>query len=107
NIVNQRNRNTDCQQFEDYRELLRNRDIQAVTIGTPDHWHALVAIAAMRAGKDVYCEKPLTLTLAEGKEMVRVAQQTNRVLQTGSQQRSGKRLPLARERVRHHRRGTD
>src|SRR5262245_9536076 len=106
NIVNQRNRNTDCQQFEDYRELLRNRDIQAVTIGTPDHWHALVAIAAMRAGKDVYCEKPLTLTLAEGKEMVRVAQQTNRVLQTGSQQRSDNRFRLACELVRNNRVGT-
>src|SRR5438132_1649354 len=105
-VVNRRNGNTDCRQFEDYRELLRNRDIQAVTIGTPDHWHALVAIAAMRAGKDVYCEKPLTLTLDEGKALVRTAQQTNRILQTGSQQRSDARFRLACELVRNNRIGT-
>lgn len=97
----------DCRIFEDYRELLRTMtDVDAVTIGTPDHWHAAVAIAAMRAGKDVYCEKPLTLTLNEGKEMVRVARETRRVLQTGSQQRSDARFRLACELVRNGRVGT-
>ncbi len=95
----------DCRQFEDFRELLQNRDIQAVTIGTPDHWHALIAIAAMRAGKDVYCEKPLTLTIEEGRAMVRVARATNKILQTGSQQRSDTRFRLACELVRNGRIG--
>ncbi|MCI0459582.1 MAG: Gfo/Idh/MocA family oxidoreductase [Gemmataceae bacterium] len=92
-------------QFNDFRELLQNRDIQAVTIGTPDHWHALIAIAAMRAGKDVYCEKPLTLTVDEGRAMVRVARATNKILQTGSQQRSDARFRLACQLVRNGRIG--
>jgi predicted dehydrogenase len=96
-----------CRAYEDFRELLRNRDIQAVTIGTPDHWHALIAVAAMRAGKDVYCEKPLTLTIDEGKGMVRVAAATNRILQTGSQQRTemAGRFRLACDLVRNNRIG--
>src|SRR5262249_23760476 len=95
----------DCRKFSDYRELLRDRTIDAITIGTPDHWHALIAIAAMRAGKDVYCEKPLTLTHEEGVAMVRGSRETRKILQTGSQQRSDARFRLACELVRNGRIG--
>jgi predicted dehydrogenase len=95
----------DCAQFDDYRQLLARRDINAVTIGTPDHWHAQIAIAALRAGKDVYCEKPLTLTIEEGKAMVRAVRETNKILQVGSQQRSDARFRLACELVRNGRIG--
>ena len=74
--------------FTDYRKLLERNDIDVVTIGTPDHWHAKIAIDAMHAGKDVYCEKPLTLTIDEGKLITKAVQQTGRVLQVGTQQRS-------------------
>jgi predicted dehydrogenase len=103
--VNRRQGAGSCHVYTDYRELLRNNDIQAVTIGTPDHWHAQIAIASMEAGKDVYCEKPLTLTIEEGRAMVRVARLRNRVLQTGSQQRSDARFRLACELVRNNRIG--
>ncbi len=95
----------DVRIFEDFREVLQNRDIDAVTIGTPDHWHAIIAVAAMKAGKDVYCEKPLTLTLNEGKILTQVSQATGKILQTGSQQRSDDRFRLACELVRNGRIG--
>ncbi|MFC1597856.1 Gfo/Idh/MocA family protein, partial [Planctomycetota bacterium] len=77
-----------CRVYGDYRKLLDRDDVEAVTIGTPDHWHTKIAIEAMQAGKDVYCEKPLTLTIDEGKKICRVAKETGRVFQVGTQQRS-------------------
>ncbi|QGJ72305.1 NADH-dependent dehydrogenase [Planctomycetales bacterium 10988] len=73
---------------EDYRRILDRKDIDAVTIVTPDHWHTKIAIDAMKAGKDVYCEKPLTLTIEEGKQICQVVRETGRVFQVGTQQRS-------------------
>jgi predicted dehydrogenase len=77
-----------CAAYVDFRELLDRRDIDAVVIATPDHWHAIPAILAARARKDVYCEKPLSLTIAEGQAMVAAARTYNTVFQTGSQQRT-------------------
>lgn len=74
--------------FTDYRRLLERNDIDVVTIGTPDHWHSKIAIEAMQAGKDVYCEKPLTLTIDEGRQICQTLEKTGRVLQVGTQQRS-------------------
>lgn len=78
--------------YKDYREVLRRDDIDAVMIGTPDHWHTKIAVEAMFAGKDVYCEKPLTLTIEEGKLIERVVKETGRVFQVGTMQRSSKRF---------------
>jgi predicted dehydrogenase len=75
--------------FQDFRKLLEEKDIDAVIVAVPDHWHALMTTAACAAGKDVYCEKPLSLTVSEGRKMVAAARKYNRVVQTGSQQRSG------------------
>lgn len=94
-----------CAVFKDYRQLLESKEIDAVLIATPDHWHALPAIHACEAGKDVYCEKPLTLTIEEGQAMVKAARRYQRVVQTGSQQRSDAKFLQAAEYVRNGRLG--
>ncbi|TWU04835.1 Gfo/Idh/MocA family oxidoreductase [Stieleria varia] len=74
--------------YRDYREMLEKEKPDVVTIGTPDHWHVPIAIACLKAGADVYCEKPLTLTIDEGKQIRKVVEETGRVFQVGTQQRS-------------------
>jgi myo-inositol 2-dehydrogenase/D-chiro-inositol 1-dehydrogenase len=86
--------------YEDYRKMLERKDVDVVTIGTPDHWHTAMVIDACRAGKDVYCEKPLTLTVDEGKLLTRVVKETGRVVQVGSWQRSDHNFRLACELIR-------
>ena len=89
-----------CAAYNDFRELLARKDIDIVIIATPDHWHAYIAIAAVRAGKDVYCEKPLTYNVHEAVELVKEVRKANRVFQVGSQQRSSKEFRVAAELVR-------
>lgn len=89
-----------CAGYNDFRELLARPDIDVVWVCTPDHWHALAAIEAIRRGKDVYVEKPLTLTIREGRELVNAARWYQRVAQTGTQQRSSKRFHDTAEFIR-------
>jgi predicted dehydrogenase len=89
-----------CDEYEDFRSLLARDDIDAVEVATPDHWHAIQAIAAAKAGKDVYCQKPLSLSIVEGRAMSNAVTRYQRVFQTGSQQRSGARFRQACELVR-------
>ncbi len=84
---------------DDYRRLLDSKDIDAVVVTVPDQWHALMTMEACQAGKDVYCEKPLTLVIDEGRHMIDAAGKHNRVVQTGSIQRSGEEFKLAVELV--------
>jgi predicted dehydrogenase len=84
-----------CAIHGDYRKLLEQKGIDAVVIGTPDHWHVAIAIAALESGRDVYCEKPLTLTIDEGKLLCQAVKKTGRVFQVGTQQRSDKKFLTA------------
>lgn len=86
--------------YGDFRRLLDNRDVDAVVVSTPDHWHALMTMLACAAGKDVYVEKPLTLFVREGQWMIDVARRERRVVQVGTQQRSGEHYQKARELIR-------
>ena len=83
--VNEKYGNKDCKAYSDFREVLARPDIDAVLIGTPDHWHAIMTIEACKAGKDVYCEKPESLTLREGRAMVEAVRRYGRVFSGGSQ----------------------
>ena len=89
----------------DYRKVLDRKDVDAVVLTVPDHWHALMCVDACNAGKDVYCEKPLTLSIAEGRAIVNAARKNKRILQTGSQQRSDEKFRRACEYVRSGRLG--
>lgn len=89
-----------CAEYNDFRELLGRKDIDAVVIATPDHWHALIAIAAANAGKDIYCEKPMSHTILEGRAMVNAVRSNKRILQVGSMQRSSAEFRAACELVR-------
>src|SRR5207237_9815379 len=88
-------------QHRDFRRLLENKAVDAVVVATPDHWHALMTMMACAAGKDVYVEKPLTLFVREGRWMAEVARRYQRVVQVGTQQRSGPHYQKARELIRH------
>ncbi|MHC4593822.1 MAG: Gfo/Idh/MocA family protein [Planctomycetota bacterium] len=91
--------------YSDFRDLLTRDDIDAVVVVTPDHWHVPISIAAVRAGKDVFCEKPLTLTIAEGRVLADEVKRYARVFQTGTQQRSSDNFRFACELVRNGRIG--
>jgi len=89
-----------CRPYDDYRKMLEAKDVDAVIVATPDHWHALPSIHACQAGKDVYTEKPLSLTIREGRAMVEAARKHRRIFQTGSQRRSMKHHRLGCQLVR-------
>jgi predicted dehydrogenase len=91
--------------YLDYRELLGSKDVDAVVISTPDHWHAVITIAAVDAGKDVYLQKPASLTIAEGRAVSNAVHRTGRIFQIGSQQRSAAQFRYAAELVRNGRIG--
>jgi predicted dehydrogenase len=89
-----------CKAYGDFREVIARKDVDLVCVATPDHWHAYITIAAMKAGKDVYCEKPLTYTINEALAVMEAAKKYNRILQTGAMQRSSFEFLTAAELVR-------
>ncbi len=97
--------NEDCQGYHDFREMVARKDIDAVVVATPDHWHALASVAALDAGKDVYCEKPLANSIYESRKIVDAVTRNKRVLQTGSMERSNEPCRHAAELVRNGRIG--
>ncbi len=103
--VDERYGNRDCKTYLDFRELLGRGDLDAVCIAVPDQWHALLGVAALRAGLDIYAEKPLARSIREGRAICEAAKCYNRVWQTGSQQRSNARFRFACELVRNGRIG--
>jgi predicted dehydrogenase len=98
--INGKYGNKDAKSFHDFRELLGLDDVEAVVIATPDHWHALAAIAAAKAGKDIYCEKPLANSVGEGRAICTAVKENNRILQTGSMERSNPNVQNALSIVR-------
>jgi predicted dehydrogenase len=104
-IVNKKYGNQDCVAYNDFRELLARKDLNAIVVATPDHWHALATIAAAKAVKDIYCEKPLANSVAEGRAICKAVQENQRILQTGSHERSGDNVRFACELVRNGRIG--
>ena len=104
-IVDERYKNQDCAAYNDFRDLVVRDDVDAVCIGTPDHWHGLICIAAAKHGKDMYCEKPLANTIAEGSAVCEAVRRYGRVLQTGSHERSRPNARYACELVRNGRIG--
>ncbi|MCS7305670.1 MAG: Gfo/Idh/MocA family oxidoreductase [Thermoguttaceae bacterium] len=96
---------TSCQTYTDFRRILDRQDIDAVVLGTPDHWHAVMTVLACQAGKDVYCEKPLARTIGEGQAMIQAARRYGRMVQMGSQYRSMARTRQVCEWVRNGRLG--
>jgi hypothetical protein len=103
--VDTRYANTDCKAYTDFREVIGRKDLDSVMIATPDHWHALPVIAAAGAGKDIHCQKPLSLTIREGRAMSDACRKYGVVFQTGSQQRSDNKFRFACELVRNGRIG--
>ncbi|MBI1371221.1 MAG: gfo/Idh/MocA family oxidoreductase [Phycisphaera sp.] len=99
-LVNKRYNNSDCKEYKDFREVLGRDDIDAVVIATPDHWHALITIAAAQAKKAIYCQKPITHTFAEGIAMTKAVKDSGVIFQVGSQQRSSYQFRAAAELVR-------
>src|SRR5215471_5582046 len=85
--------------YKDYREMLREKDLDIVEISTPDHWHALTAIEAMKSGADVYCQKPISVDVVEGQAMLAAARKYKRVVQIGTQRRSTPHLIEARDNI--------
>ncbi len=100
NVVNEHYNNKDCKRYGDFREIIARKDIDAVTVTTPDHWHAIISVAAAKAGKHIYCEKPLANSIAESKAVRDAVRKYNVVLQTGSHERSRSNARYAAELVR-------
>ena len=98
--ANKRYQNNDCKAYNDYREIINRKDIDAVCIATPDHWHAIQTVEAVNSGKDVYCEKPLTHNVHESVQVMKAVAKKKAILQTGSMQRSSREFRVACELVR-------